>query len=582
MPDIRRNITSQDGGAAAHHSQATDVKSSQARDANPHGDLETSVPLDQPALVEINHEPYRRRIANPTRGVLKKLARWVKETISPTPTPEEIARMSEKKRMQLLSKTLVDEAKIATRRISNSLHQLGFSYVRKDANGNITSARYVTFDFVESTEDAHWLHVDMGHWPYGINSDQLLQQDVINHISRSVGHKVNVKASPEAGIWFVIERASGMMGIPVHVPIADMWQKMPQTSTKLTVPIGMTNNRKVVYDNLDEMVHTLVAGQTGGGKSTLVNGWITTLITRNSPDQLRLVLMDMKAGLEFQYFAQLPHLLEIPDVKTDEGVITESDYVAPALHWLVNVEARRRLEMIRKTGHRDIRSYNVKRKKQLPRIVVVIDEWAQARLGNGGKHAELELAKALQLLRAAGIHFIVCTQTPSKEVLNVLARSNLPTRVAFSCAELSASMLICGDGSAVALAPAGRCIYKRMTGTQPVQVAWISEQMVTDIVDKVKRGETPDALPKMGHDVSTDDILDWALHENGGSLRHSELHSHFSHRGITQRELTSILADLENSTVEIAGNFYRIEPGAGARPRRLVAVMDQETDKVTA
>jgi len=579
MVDKWRNILSQDGGAAAEHLQAKNVRDSQGRDSSPDGDIETSQPIDGPVLAEPNHEPYKRRIANPTRGLFKRLARYVKDTISPPPTPEEIARMSERNRARLLQKTLIDEAKIATRRISRSLHELGFSYVKRDANGNITKARYISFDFVESTEDAHWLHVDLSAWPYGINSDQLLQQDVINHISRSVGHKVNVKASPEAGIWFVIERASGMMGIPMHVPIADMWAKMPATSTKLTVPIGMTNNRKTVYDNLDDMVHTMVAGQTGGGKSTLVNGWITTLITRNSPEKLRLVLMDMKAGLEFQYYANLPHLLPIPEVKTDEGIITDPDNVAPALRWLVNVEARRRLELIRQSGHRDIKTYNVRRGHPLPRILVVIDEWAQARLGHGGKQAELELAKALQLLRAAGIHFVVCTQTPSKEVLNVLARSNLPTRVAFSCAELSASILICGDNSAIGLAPAGRCIYKRMTGTQPIQVAWISEQMVTDIVDKVNNGEAPNAIPLAKHDVTIDEILLWGLHENSGSLRVNEVFAHFTHRGIPKKEVETVLKEIENKTVELNGNFYKIEAGAGTRPRRLIAIQDQETDQ---
>lgn len=577
MPDFRRNLYSEEADTNAYQDQATDGMDSQINDSRPDGETETSMPLDGPVLAETNHEPYRRRLSNPTRGI-KKIIRYIKNTLFPPPGPDDIAAMSDKKRAKLLEKTLTEEAKIACKRISGSLHDLGFSYIRRDSNGNIKTAKKVQFDHVESTEDAHWIHVDMSKWVHGVNSDQLLQQDVINHLSRSVGHKVNVKASPEAGIWFVVERASGMMGIPIHVPIAEMWEHMPQTSTKLTIPIGMTNNRKVIYDNLDDMIHTLVAGQTGGGKSTLINGWITTLITRNSPDQLRLVLMDMKAGLEFQFFSHLPHLLEIPGVETDEGVIVEPDMVAPALRWLVNHEARRRLELIRKSGHRDIKSYNIRRKNPLPRILVIIDEWAQARLGQDGDKAELELAKALQLLRAAGIHFVICTQTPSKTVLNVLARSNLPTRVAFSCAELSASILICGDNSAVQLAPAGRCIYKRMTGSQPVQVAWISEQLVNEIVEKVKNGEAPDALPAAKHDVTTEEMLLWSLHENTGGLRHTELYAHFVHRGITQREIRDILTALEGTTVELNGDIYKIEPSGGRKSRKLVAVETEQSE----
>lgn len=570
------NLYSQNGETDAQNG-ARDAKDLHERDSNPVGDQESRDPIDAPVLAEPNHEPYRRRISNPARG-LKKLLRNLVRKVKPPPTPEEIAQWDEKKRQKLLNTTLVEEAKVCCRRISKSLHELGYSYVRRDSNGNITTARYITWDFVESTEDAHWLHVDMRQWPYGINSDDLLGQGVINHISRSVGHKVNVRASPEAGIWFVVERASGMMGIPVHVPITDMWAKVPSTATALTVPIGMTNNRKVVWDSIDDMVHILVAGQTGGGKSTLINGWITTLITRNTPDQLRLLLMDMKAGLEFQFFSNLPHLLQIPDVQTDEGIITDPDQVAPALKWLVNVEAKKRLGMIRDSGHRDIKTYNARRAKKMPRIVAIIDEWAQARMGTGGKDAEHELAKALQLLRAAGIHIIVCTQTPSKEVLGVLARSNLPTRIAFSCAELTASILICGDNSAVGLAPAGRSIFKRYSGSHPVQVAWISEQMVKEIVSKVITGQSTATVTTAKHDVTMDEILEWALHENMGSLRWQEVYSHFAHRGITKNEILVNLKDIENSVIEINGNTYRIEAGAGSRPRRMVAVLDQSTE----
>lgn len=537
-------------------------------------EADASIPHDEPVIAEPNDDPLRRRVTNPVRG-LRRIIRKINDLIHPPPSLEELAALDEKKRSQMLAKTLRDEAQVSASRLSRALHELGFSYVRRDVQGNITKSRYVQFDFCESTEDAHWLRVDMDHWPYGCNSDDLAEKRVINHLSRSVQHKVNIRSSPEAGTWFIIERASGMMGIPVHVPIMDMWARMPTTATGLTVPLGMTNNRKPVFDAIDDMVHCMVAGQTGGGKSTLINGWITTLITRNTPKQLQLLLMDMKAGLEFQFFEDVPHLVRMPEsVTTDHGIITDPDQVAPAIRWLVNIEAKKRLGLIRDAGHRDLRSYNARRSEanKLPRLVMIIDEWAQARMGEDGKAAEHELAKALQLLRAAGIHLIVCTQTPSKDVLGVLARSNLPTRVAFSCVEMSASILICGDSSAMNLQPAGRAIYKRVSNT-PVQVSWISEQMVKDIVTKVKTGQAT-TVEIQAHDVTLTELLEWGLHENAGNLPYRDIYAAFAHRRITLKEVKDWLRSVEGKTVEVDGHEYTVEPSAGTRGRRLVAKGD--------
>lgn len=563
------NLLSQDSDLSTRSANLESVD--HARDGGAIVDLGTADPNDSIVLAEINTDPLKRRIADPRpRGIIPYLWHQVKNYIHPPMTAAERAALDEAKAVKLLDKVLAEEAETAARRISRALHNLGYSHVRRGADGEIKKATFVSFDMAVSTEDAHWLHINMDSLPYGVNSSDLcMKQEVIDHLGKSVGHKVNVRASDEAGIWYIIERASGMMGLPVYVKYNDMLEQFPTSSNGLTIPLGMTSNRKRVYEDLDDMVHILVAGETGGGKSNTQSVFIATLAMRNSPEQIQLLLLDMKAGMEFQFYEGLPHLLPIPDV-TSSGIIEDPDQVYPAFQWLLNREAKRRMSIIRGANHRSISDYNVRRKHPMPRLVVVCDEWGTARLSNNGKEAEVELAKAVMLLRAAGIHIIIGTQTPTKEVLGLLVRSNLPTKIAHNCNEFPASAIIVGDGSALGL-PVGRGIYKRSGQKFPIQFPRLTEQMIKEIVENIKSGKSQ-AAPTKTHDVTTDELLVWGLHNNGGGLNWRDLYKAFDHRGITADEVKAILKDLDGKEIVIEEKVYTVEPGAGQKPRRLVAV----------
>lgn len=554
------NLVSQGANLDGHHEASFDGTGELIEQT-------TSVPNDAPVVPEINDDPLKVRISNPSRG-WKKWIKIILEWINPPLTAAERAQLDEVKALKLKNKLLREEAFVAADRISNALDRLGFSYVSKGANGEIKKLVKVRFDMAESSEDAHWLHVS-NDLPRGVSYAQLVRQDVVDDLGKSVGHKVNVRATDEAGVWYIIERASGMMGIPTHVQIKDMWQGFPESASKLSIPLGMTNNRKKVYRDLDDMVHILVAGQTGGGKSNALAVIITTLITRNTPDELKLVLLDMKAGLEFQFYEGLPHLLAIPDA--GDGIVEDPDKVYPTFRWLLNVEAKRRMNTIRNSNHRSIEDYNQRRKSgRLPRILVICDEWGIARLSEHGKDAETELAKSVMLLRAVGIHIIVCTQTPTKEVIGMLVKSNLPTRIALGCSDISASVMICGDMSAVGM-PVGRCVL--MPGHQYVQIPYVSTEQIKETVQLVKEGKAIQAGGKT-HDVTVNELLAYGLHNLQGSLRYQDLYKVFDTRGITRDEIAKILKDLDGEDVTVDGKLYHVEPGAGQRPRRLVAIQE--------
>lgn len=537
-------------------------------------DVNSSEPLDAPVIPEINDDPLKPRVVKPVRGI-PRIVQIIRNQINPPLTAAERAALDDEKRVKLLNSVLKEEAKEVESRMRNALHNLGYSYTTRATDGDIRKVRYVEFSPIISSEDAHWLHVDMDRLPYGVNSSNLLDRKILDHLGRSVGHKVNVRSNDEAGIWFIVERGSGMLGLPTHVQFMDVWKRFPPTSTALTIPLGMTNNRKAVFEDLDDLVHILVAGETGGGKSNTQAVFIASLAMRNTPQQLQILLMDMKAGMEFQFWEGIPHLIKIPDV-TETGIIEDPDMVYPAFNWLLKKEAARRMNLIRNSKHRSINDYNVRRKHPLPRLLVVCDEWGTARLSDKGKEAETELAKAVMLLRAAGIHIMIGTQTPTKEVLGLLVRSNLPTRIIHNCAELSASVLIAGDSSAMGL-PNGRAILKRGGMKIPVQIPYLSEHMIKEIAEDIRTGKHQ-IEEKKSHDVTVEELLCYGMHNMSGALSIRELHRAFDNRGISKEEVIETLKGLEGNEIVLEGNLYRVEAGAGNRPRRLVAVEEREED----
>lgn len=565
------DLWSRDADAASKAASLT-AKAEISRDGGTVIDGSTSDPLDNLLIPEPNDDPLKPRIVSPDHG-LKKIIRIIGERLNPPLNAAERAALDDQQRIKILNQVLLTEAKEAESRIKKALDNLGYSYVRKSGDGTVKGVTYVEFSPIIPTEDAIWLHVDMDRLPRGVNSSDLIRQDVLDHLGKSVQHKVNVRATDEAGIWYVVERASGMMGLPKHVAFSDMLARFPTSANSLTIPLGMTQNRKAVFYDLDDLIHVLVAGETGGGKSNSQAVFINTLAMRNTPEMLQMLLMDMKAGMEFQFYDGLPHLLAIPDV-TKTGIIEDPDLVFPAFSWLLKVEAKRRMVLIRGSNHRSISDYNTRRKDPLPRLLVVCDEWGTARLSSHGKQAEQELAKAVMLLRAAGIHILIGTQTPTKEVLGLLVRSNLPTKIVHNCNDISASVLIVGDASAMSL-PVGRAIVRRGGLKQAVQVPYLSEHAIKQIVDDIKSGKHQ-AEVKKTHDVTLEEMLAYGLQNMAGSLKYQDVHKAFAHRGITRDEVVEALRALDGKDATVEGKLYRVEPGAGSRPRRLIAVENTE------
>ncbi len=192
--------------------------------------------------------------------------------------------------------------------------------------------------------------------------------------------------------------------------------------------------------DLAAMPHLLIAGATGSGKSVCINSLVASLLLTQTPDRLRLIMVDPKR-VELTPFNGIPHLVK--------PVIVEPDEVQPALRGLIN-EMTRRYRMMEDLGVRNIAGYNAKAEDPMPILALIVDELADLMM-TGGLEVEQQLVRLAQLGRAAGIHMVLATQRPSVKVVTGLLKANVPARVAFAVASQVDSRVILDSGGAEAL-----------------------------------------------------------------------------------------------------------------------------------
>ncbi len=525
-----------------------------------------------------NENPLKSRISNsPSRNKIRILIRVTyklfRKHILRQYDSEELALMNDKKIREKIQKQLTKEAKACEQRMANRLFDMGLGYTIKTEKGHAKEIRKVKFSSVQLEPNALWFKVSIPHLPHGVSTDNLISEEVTRNLSFAVGHKVQCRWDPEAGLWFIVERASGRMGIPNHVNLVDLWERKPKSRDNLSIPVGLGQNSKPIWESLDDMVHLLIAGTTGGGKSNFLNVILCTLIKFNSPDRLKLLLVDLKGGLEFNFYKGIPHLL--PNNIAPNGIVETRELVPPLLNWVITL-GEKRMEILKAAGYKSIGQYNHHKKKDfMPHIVFVIDEWADVVLDpETGKDAERALANNVQRMRAVGIHCIICTQTPNSNTISGRIKANLPARFAFSCASLQGSMAIIDNGAAKNLQPKGRCLFIFQNEIL-VQTPFIPDTLIKSIVAGSINGKA-EVIDKL--DVTEEEVRKWAIHENSGWLSVNPTFNQFKDRGLTKEQLISWLQSWDGQEFLIGSSSYQVLPGEGSRGRRLIVVEDDKPE----
>ncbi|MBR2994650.1 DNA translocase FtsK 4TM domain-containing protein [Candidatus Saccharibacteria bacterium] len=326
--------------------------------------------------------------------------------------------------------------------------------------------------------------------PAGVNLSKILARDkelalnlAVDKIrieapipgTRSVGVEIPNARSADVRLRSVLESSD--------------WKK---STDPLTFAVGKDISGKSVVANLAKMPHLLIAGTTGSGKSVMTNTLISSLLYRNAPSDMKLIIVDPKQ-VEMAQYQDIPHLLT--------PIITSTEKTLSAMKWAVG-EMERRYSLMAEEKVKNIADYNAKNAKEnnpekegkMPYIVIVIDEMADLMM-MAGKDLEMLIVRIAQKGRAAGIHLVLATQRPEVKVITGLIKANIPGRIAFAVGSQMDSRIMLDQGGAEKLLGKGDMLLlttEMMGKPRRIQGAWASDDDINKITDFLRAQRPPE------------------------------------------------------------------------------------------
>lgn len=260
-------------------------------------------------------------------------------------------------------------------------------------------------------------------------------------------------------------------------------------------PLGFVSGRDVtgdpIFADIERMPHLLVAGATGSGKSVMIHSIIISLLYKNSPETLKLILIDPKR-VELSIYENIPHLVS--------PVIMESKKAINVFRWAIK-EMERRYDLLQKAGSRDIKSYNAnsKAEESLPYLIIVVDELADL-MTSYGREVEGSIVRLAQMARATGLHLILSTQRPSVEIITGLIKANITSRIALQVASQVDSRTILDASGAEKLLGGGDLLFISSELSKPkrIQGAYVSEEEIHSVADFIREHNEAGASEEEG------------------------------------------------------------------------------------
>jgi len=356
------------------------------------------------------------------------------------------------------------------------------------------------------------------------------------------------------------------------------------SSGSLGIPLGRDVTGEPVFTNIEKMPHMLIAGATGSGKSVAIHSMLVSLLYKNSPATLRLILVDPKR-VELSVYEGLPHLVS--------PVITENKKAVGVFRWAIN-EMERRYELLLQAGSRDVKSYNDKHESDpLPYLLIVVDELADL-MTSYGRDVEGSIIRLAQMARATGIHLVLATQRPSVEVITGLIKANITTRVAFQVASQIDSRTILDTGGAEKLLGGGDLLFVSAELSKPrrVQGTYITEEEVRSVSDFIREKnskategeESPNFVGETGSENGTNPNFDDYLDGDGDELYEEALtvvaQAQKASASLLQRRLRVGYARAAR-LLDLMEEKGVVGPGEGAKAREVFIPRPQNSEPVS-
>ncbi len=348
-----------------------------------------------------------------------------------------------------------------------------------------------------------------------------------------------------------------------------------ESAEPLGFAIGKDIGGDAVIGELNKMPHLLIAGQTGSGKSVMINTLLSSLLYRNSPSEMKLILVDPK-HVEMAPYADIPHLIT--------PVINEPEKTISALKWAVN-EMERRYKLLAEHKVRDIKTYNTMIQNSrktitvqdeagneqqhengaMPYIVIVIDELADLMMV-AARDVEALIVRLAQKARAVGIHLVLATQRPSVDVITGLIKANVPARIAFTVASQVDSRTILDQVGAEKLLGQGDMLMSTASLPKPkrIQGAWVTDDEVLKITDHLRQQSPPQY---------NDEVVSQPVQLNGKGGVVMDFDSNHDGNDDLYKDAVRVVVDSGKASASLLQRRLRV---GYARAARLVEEMEEQ------